>query len=279
MQKPWELSLCLSVRKTKFAPLFFSGDLEKGISKAAEIGYQRVEIGILDSQKIDQDWIKSLLVEYRMKTHTIATGQGYVEEGLALFGEKPESRKGAVTRLKGHIDFAVRLGAKVIIGGIRGKLPAEFSQREKAYKAGIEGLRECCLYAKERGVDLYLEAINRYETNCFNTLHETCEAIDKVAMDNLKLLADTFHMNIEEADIASSIIDAKDHLGYIHFADSNRNIPGKGHTDFHSVMEALAKIDYSGVIGIEALPVPEDLLAATQAFSYMKHLLGLGGKR
>ena len=76
-------------------------------------------------------------------------------------------------------------------------------------------------------------------------------------MSNLGLLADTFHMNIEEVSIEDSLIQAKDYLTHVHFADSNRWAPGCGHLDFRKVIETLKKIDYQDYVSAEILPLPD----------------------
>ena len=90
---------------------------------------------------------------------------------------------------------------------------------------------------------------------------------------NLKLLLDTFHMNIEEIDIVAAIRTAGHHLGYLHFADSNRLAPGQGHLDFFSIINVMDEIGYRGTIGVEILPHPDDLTAMRQAGSYLRTLL------
>jgi 5-keto-L-gluconate epimerase len=81
------------------------------------------------------------------------------------------------------------------------------------------------------------------------------------------LLPDVFHMNIEE-----SLIQYKSHIGFIHFADSNRQAPGLGHVDFKKILSALAEIGYDSAIDMEIIPKPDDLSAARQAITYLKSI-------
>jgi sugar phosphate isomerase/epimerase len=123
-------------------------------------------------------------------------------------------------------------------------------------------------------VVLLIEPVNRYETNVINTVEEGLELIRSIDSKQLKLLPDTFHMNIEERSIEDSIIKAGDDLGYIHFADSNRLAAGLGHLDFSSIVGALKKISFDGPIGVEVLPKPDDHAAAKQAIQFIKPLIG-----
>ena len=88
----------------------------------------------------------------------------------------------------------------------------------------------------------------------------------------MKLLADLFHMNIEEADIAGTIRGAGEAIGHVHFVDSNRHAPGMGHTCFEPVIEALRDIGYRGCLSVEALPLPDAETAAKTALDTYRRL-------
>ncbi|MHB1276314.1 MAG: TIM barrel protein [Candidatus Humimicrobiaceae bacterium] len=268
----FDIAVSLSPTKTKFGPLLFSGNLDEGLKNAKDLGYQGVELSLLDSKNIDQKWLLARLEKLNLKVFAIATGQSYINDGYSLFDAEESNRLNAVERLKGHIDVASKLSAMVIIGGVRGKL-TELVENKKAEEVkGELALIECLKYAEKKNVILLIEPINRYETNLINTLQEGIELIEKLSIDNLKLLPDTFHMNIEEKSIEESLIKAKDYIGYIHFADSNRWAPGSGHTNFESIISTLVKINYKNAIGIEIFPEPDDYLAAKQAIYYLRFL-------
>jgi len=139
---------------------------------------------------------------------------------------------------------------------IRGKIVDNVS-REEAEEWTIDCLRKCAERGKEYNIRLTLEPVNRYESNFINTLTGGVEFIKRVGMDNLGLLIDTFHMNIEEVSMEESIIQAKDYITHVHFADSNRWAPGCGHIDFEKIAETLKKIDYHGYVSAEILPLPD----------------------
>jgi sugar phosphate isomerase/epimerase len=161
----------------------------------------------------------------------------------------------------------------VIIGGIRGKLtgtPAEMAyQRE----AAIEAIAVCTEDAASKDVKMLLEPINRYETNFINSVNDGLQVIEQIAMPNLYLLPDTFHMNIEERSIPLALSAAAGRIGYVHFADSNRLAPGQGHIEFAAVIQTLCQIGYQGVIGLEMLPLPSDQEAMQQASNFLRSLL------
>jgi sugar phosphate isomerase/epimerase len=133
-------------------------------------------------------------------------------------------------------------------------------------------LRECSASAFGLGVRLALEPINRYETTLINNVAQGLELIERVAADNFGLLLDTFHMNIEEADIEASIRQCGTRIYHFHVADSNRWHPGAGHLDFKAILEALESTGYESWVSGEFLPKPDAETAARQGITYLRGL-------
>lgn len=268
----FNISISLSETKTNFGPVLFSGDLNQGLKNVSALGYNGVELSLRDSEKIDQFWLLDKLKELNLEVYSLATGQSYYNDGYSLCNPEENSRLRAIERMKRHIDLASKLGSMVIIGGIRGGIELTANRDDLEIKGKL-GILKCLKYAKKKNVVILLEPINRYETNFINTLREGIEIIDELGFENLKLLPDTFHMNIEEQSIEDSIEEAREYIGYIHFADSNRFAPGFGHINFNSIISRLYNINYKNVIGIEVLPKPSDYLAAKQAIEFLKGII------
>jgi len=264
--------ISLSPTKTLFGPLLFSGNLSNGLKKASELGYDGVEISLRDAKEINYPWIKEILLKLNLKVYGIATGQTYYNDGFSLYNPQKDKREKAIRRMKNHIDLASKLGSIVIIGGIRGKFEIDLPIEQQLI-SGKEAIREIAEYAYHHQVALVLEAINRYETNIFNTLSQIKDFIEELKFPNLKILADTFHMNLEEVSYSQALLEVKDYIGYIHFADSNRLAPGWGHIDFKEIINVLKEINFKGPIGIEVLPLPNDLKAAKQGIVFLKNSL------
>ncbi len=268
-----EIGISLSPDKSCFGPLFFAGDLERGLLNASRLGFNGVELSLREADRLDRDSLCSSLSRLNLRVFAIATGQTYYSDGFSLFNDDASLRRQAVERMKGHIDLAAELGSMVIIGGVRGTVQTADIERQEAIRnQGLQAIAECVQYAEREGVTLLLEPINRYETNVVNTLEEGLQLIRDIGSRHLRLLPDTFHMNIEEASISKNIAAAGDAVGYVHFADSNRLAPGWGHLDFKQVLSALHGAGYAGPIGIEILPGPDDYASAAQAIRFVREL-------
>src|SRR5690606_35387614 len=103
--------------------------------------------------------------------------------------------------------------------------------KDEAEENFLRSMEELAELGKKLGVDILLEPVNRYEIDFVNSCAQGAEILDRLGYDNVKLTPDLFHMNIEEPSIEGSLRKDIDHIGYIHFADSNRHAPGRGHLD------------------------------------------------
>jgi len=244
----------------------------------AKLGFQGVELAIRDPAIVDGEKIKKLVESFGLEVPAVGTGQAYGEEGLSFSSPEDEIRKKAIERVKNHIRFASSFGAQVIIGLIRGKIE-EGVNREIAEEWTLEAMKECAKLAQEYGIYLTLEPLNRYETNFINRVKEAIEFIKRLGEQNVGLLIDTFHMNIEEVSIYQSIEKAKDCLTHVHLADSNRWAPGCGHLDFLKIVETLRKIDYKGYLSAEVLPLPDPDTSARLTIEYLSRIESQGLER
>jgi len=249
-------SIVVSTSSTKFSALAFKENLKDSIKKVADLGFDGAELAVRNPKDLKVDDVINIIKENNLEVPAIGTGQAYGEEGLSFSNPDGTIRKMAAERIKDQIVFASHFNAQVIIGLIRGKIE-EGVKRVKAEEWTMDNLRECTEFAKEYNIRLTLEPVNRYESNFINTLNEGIELIKRVGASNLGLLADTFHMNIEEVSINDSIIQAKDYITHVHFADSNRWAPGCGHLDFAQIVQTLKKIGYQGYVSAEILPLPD----------------------
>jgi D-psicose/D-tagatose/L-ribulose 3-epimerase len=137
----------------------------------------------------------------------------------------------------------------------------------------IELLKEAGEYAAERNVTFAIEPLNRYETNVANTVNEAIELARRVASPAVRVLCDTYHMNIEETSIRDAIVDAAGMLAHVHVSDNNRAIPGRAHINFDEVFSALRTIGYDGYVTLEPILGREISRDLAEAKNYLEKFL------
>jgi sugar phosphate isomerase/epimerase len=254
-------------------PWIYWDDLEISIPKAKAAGFDAVELFTVSADAVDSDLLARLLDEHDMKLAAVGTGAGRVLHGLHLVNSDAKVRQKARDFISSMIEFGAPFGAATIIGSMQGCLE-EGVEREQALAWLTEGLGELAEKAAECEVNLILEPLNRYETNLINRLGDGVEVIKSAKGENIVLLADLFHMNIEEESISGTIREVGRHIGYVHFVDSNRRAAGMGHIDLGEVAKALNEIGYDGYASAEALAYPDSDKAATQTMAAFKKFFG-----
>lgn len=254
------------------APVLLRCEIREQFEKAKELNYDAIELHLRTPQDVDPHELVALQNEFGIRVSAVATGLAKLIDNLCLIDPNAEARKAAVDRLKGFIDWSSIVGNAIILGSMRGNLPEDDTRAQS--EAWIrETLTEVTSYAKEKKVVILLEVINRYENNYLNTAKETIDFVKSFHNEYLKVHLDTFHMNIEEADMPAAIQETgKDLLGYIHFADNNRHACGEGALDWVAIMQALVDIDYEGYASVECLCVPDGYTAAKNSIDYVKSL-------
>ncbi len=262
----------ISARETLFGPVLFAGQLWQGIRAVGEAGLDHVEISMRNAEDIDVVELRRALSQAGLGLAAVATGQGCIHDGLCLAAVDAETRQAAVRRMEKLVDFAGRLDAGIIIGGVRGTLGAPEGQRAAQRAQAMEAVIASARYAARCSVPVYIEPINRYETNFVNTVAEGLAVLEAINEPQSKLLLDTFHMNIEEVDLPNALRAAGDRLGYVHFADSNRQAPGRGHIDFLALLRTLRGMGYQGRITAEILPLPDDEAALQGVTQFLNAL-------
>jgi sugar phosphate isomerase/epimerase len=251
------------VGQLQTGPWIYWHDLEGNISRAAALGFDAIELFTPAADSIPIDQLRDLLAQYNITLAAVGTGAGKVIHGLSLTDPDPSVRNHAVAFIESMMRFGAAFGAPAIIGSIQGSVAPGIERQEVLSWLAV-GLTRLNNLAGQLGVKLIYEPLNRYETNLFNTLADGAAFLERHQLGHTRLLADCFHMNIEEDDLAVSISQHIPHIGHVHFADSNRKPVGYGHTYFTPIAEALIKGGYSGYVSAEALPWPDSDQAAAQ---------------
>lgn len=261
------------VPSIKTGPWIYWDDLESGMAKAAGLGFDAVELFTASADAVDADHLKRLCADHKLSIGAVGTGAGKVIHGLTLTDPDPMIRARAVAFIREMIAFGAQVGAPAIIGSMQGNVVAGV-EREQALAWLAEGLTTLGSYAESLGVFLIYEPLNRYETNLINRIDDGVAFLNDLSTQNVKLLADLFHMNIEEASISDSIRSAGPSIGHVHFADSNRRPIGGGHTAMEGIVAALHDIGYTGYVSAEAFPWPDPDAAAEQTINAYRQFFG-----
>jgi len=271
------LALVISLGATTFEAVTMS-DGWGALARVAALGFDGVEVAVRDPAAVDGGRLRDECARHHLPVVAVGTGQAYLHDGLALAAPEAGIRRAANERLTQHIRLASILntipgapqdGVQVIVGLIRGRA-GEHRRRAEAWL--VAGVRAALEAAEESRVGMVLEPVNRYESDFLNTVEETLALIAQVGHPRLGLLADTFHMNIEEVSIEESLRRAAPVLRHVHVADSNRRPPGLGHLDFRRILQTLQEVGYRGYLSAETLPYPDPEGAARQTVDYLRSL-------
>jgi sugar phosphate isomerase/epimerase len=256
------VTVCL-VNQAAQGPFVLHGDIEQSFHVAKDSGFDAVELFLPNAQCLSVAEVKGLLEKYDLRLAAVGTGAGWLIHQYSLTSGSAEVRKEAVQFIKSLIDLGGAFGAPAIIGSMQGR--HEPGERVVALERLSEGLRELSEYASQAwGARLLYEPLNRYETNLFNRVGDTRLWLESEGLVNVQILADLFHMNIEEVSLVGALRDSWERIGHIHWADSNRSAMGMGHTDFASILKLLRDLSYKGYVSAEVFPLPTGPATAQQ---------------
>lgn len=236
--------------------VFGQEPIAKGIERLARFGYQGVEL-VGEPGQNDVAQIERELADNGVVASSIVS---IFTPERDIVSSKPHIRRDAIDYVRGNIDYAAALGADIVTFTPTAcmKIVAEVDI-EQEWAWAVAAGQELATYANDNAVTIAVEPWNRYETYLINRLEQSVAFVDEVDRPGIGCMADTFHMAIEESDIAAAIRLAGHRLAHVHLADSNRSAPGFGHTDFRPIIQAIADIQYDRWVSYELLPAAGDV--------------------
>lgn len=252
--------------------IVFRGGLDEILRRAAEIGYQGVDLFLETLEGINLADVKTELDRHNLGVSMLAAPADMIRDSLAMGDPDPAVRKRFFERSKRHLELAALLDAPIVIGFTRGIIKPGMTAQD-VNDLFCESMVRYDVMVQEAGIELILEPINRYEINTINTVDQALALIDRVGSPRLKLMLDSFHMNIEEPSLPVAIWKAKEHLRYFQLVDSNRLAPGWGHINMRELVLCLTEIGYNGYLGIEVAPKPSPEEAARWGMDTVTRLL------
>jgi D-psicose/D-tagatose/L-ribulose 3-epimerase len=230
----------------------FSNQTLDLIDKVKNIGFDYLEICIEDPETIDVQTIRNHLNDSGVQ----ALVCGAFGPNRDISSDNSEVRKHAVEYIKTCIDIAVELESPLVSGPMysaTGKTRLlSPDEKKQQWDWAAENMKIVADYAASKDIKLAVEPLNRFETDFINTVQQGLEFFEQVDRDNVGFLLDTFHMNLEEKDIAEAIKLAGSKIFNFHSCENDRGTPGTGHIPWNEVFQALKEISYDGPVVIES---------------------------
>lgn len=230
----------------------WAADYEYYVDKVARLGFDILEVGAAPLPDYTPGQIRSLRDCAEKNGIQLTAGYGPTYDHN-MGSSDPAVVKNAVEWYKRLFDVMAQLDMHLIGGALYSYWPVNFDSAHKAedWKRSVEGMQTLAPIAKQYDINLGMEVLNRFESHILNTAEEGVSFVTEVAQDNVKVMLDTFHMNIEETSIADAIRTAGSLLGHLHTGECNRMVPGKGRIPWREIGEALRDIQYDGTVVME----------------------------
>ena len=247
----------------------------------AEAGYDGVDVDAepdrIDAKKFNE--VVEIAFSLGLKVPALigAWALWHAGEPRDLASPDPEARKLGVRYAKKAIDLAANFEDPPIFEIVPCPVENDYPQTQVPIDLlmlnFVETTREIVDYAGERGVRIAIEPVNRFEAYAgfMNTVDEVMSIVDQVDSPWLGVLADCFHINIEDTSVNDALLRAGDRLMHIHLADSTRAAPGTGHIDFKEMLRTLNGIGFDGYLSYDCVPPrPDWKTSVTHTIGYMK---------
>ncbi|WPP50783.1 sugar phosphate isomerase/epimerase family protein [Catalinimonas niigatensis] len=243
----------------------FTTDSFDLVYKIKEMGFDIIEVPVEKKDFVDWTKLKEVVKDCGLKV-TISGAFGADRD---ISSENPAIRKQGLDYIIDCIKIAAEMGSPIFGGPVYSAVgKTRFISEEQKKKERtwcVENLRKAAKVAEDYGIVVGVEPLNRFESDMVNTADQALSLVQAVDSSNVKIALDTFHCNIEEKDIPTTIRKiGKDMLCHVQGNESDRGTPGTGNLDWIGIREALYDIDYQGAVVIETFgAVSEEIAKAT----------------
>ena len=228
---------------------FDAEGIRYSVRKTKDAGFDLIEFPLMDPFSFDVQTAKSALAEHGLA----ASASLGLSEDTDVSSEDPSVVKAGEELLNRAVDVLAELGASDFCGVIYSAMK---KYMEPATESGLANSKAAVGRVADRaadlGINVSLEVVNRYETNVLNTGRQALAYLAELNRPNLGIHLDTYHMNIEESDMFSPVLDTAEALRYVHIGESHRGYLGTGSVDFDTFFKALGRTGYDGPIVFES---------------------------
>ncbi|HEY9533463.1 MAG TPA: sugar phosphate isomerase/epimerase family protein [Mucilaginibacter sp.] len=235
-----------------FTSPFQTSSIEELFPKIAKMGFDVIEIAVEDPSLIDGHAVKAALQKYKLK----AVVCGAFGPTRDLTNDDPAIHDNCFKYIEECLDLCVLWDTGFFagpmysaVGKARMLSPA---QRKTEWNLAVTNLRKVCDMAQQRGLEIALEPLNRFESDLVNTAFDVVRLVDEINHPCAKVILDGFHMSIEEPNIEEAIRIVDDKLIHIQVSENYRGTPGTGQTNWDAYRRGLEAINYKGTVSIES---------------------------
>lgn len=225
-----------------------------------EWGFEGVELFLSPEEPAEIPYLKQELSRVGLARTTCVV----LPRNAHLPSPDGETHWRGVAYLNQCVERTSDLEAGLMCGPLHSGLGVMTGRRrtEDEWKRAVEGLQQVARRARELGVTLCVEPLNRFETYFLNTQADAAQLVEEIGEPNVRVHFDTFHANIEERDPVQALRALGTRVGHVHISENDRGTPGNGHVDWRGTLLALREIGYDGWLTIESFAQPEPQLAS-----------------
>lgn len=235
-------------------------DYKKYIDKVASLGFDILEIscGAFKGTYTTDEQLYELR-DYAKEKNVILTAGYGPQAAENLSSADPQIQENAIQFFTETLHKLKKMDIKSFGGGLYSYWPVDYSKpidKEGDFERSVTNMKKIAKVAEECDIVLGMEVLNRFEGYLLNTCDEAVKYVDAVGSKNVQIMLDTFHMSIEEDNIAAAIRKAGDKLCHLHLGERNRKVPGKGTMPWDEIGQALRDINYQHAAVMEPFVMP-----------------------
>jgi D-psicose/D-tagatose/L-ribulose 3-epimerase len=245
---------------------FTTQSIDTLFPKIAQLGFDVVEIAVEDPTLIDVRKVKAALTDHGLETVIC----GAFGNSRDLTNESKDVQQNGLSYIESCLDMCAELGVSFFAGpmysavGKARMLKPE--QRKAEWDLAVSNLQKVCEMAGERGLNIALEPLNRFESDLVNTAQDVMRMVNDINHPAANVILDSFHMSIEERDVEQAIKTVGDKLIHLQVSENYRGAPGSGQTPWDAYRRGLEAINYKGIVSIESFTTDNVELAGAVCF-------------
>lgn len=240
--------LDLACQSAAFTSDAFSSEFAWSLPVIRNAGFRRVVLSPLDPRERGVQELGQRIQDAGLSPVTMAVQS----PDANVASDESKVRRRGFDQLRRFVELTARLGGDQLNGvpyGVHGDATERPSAQVLARTAQLVG--DVADEAHAAGIMMTFEVVNRYETSIVNTAAGAVRFVELSESRHLKIHLDTFHMAIEETDMAEAIAAALPHLGYLEFGQSSRGLLSRGSIDLVPILNEARSLGYDGRFGVE----------------------------